>query len=176
MSPTIPEELEARAQDGAGRLVFHLADGPVDLGVAELAQRAGAGALADRGIGQGDRVGLLSPNRPEWAVWAHAVFLGGAALVPLLIPLRVRDAAALTARVGAVVDAAGCDLVVADPALAFAVQDVAVHGWDAPLPAGGTPPPQCCRTPPSSPKSAGSAIGGCSRARPSSARRRSSMT
>jgi long-chain acyl-CoA synthetase len=44
---------------------------------------AAAAALIDRGIGPGDRVGMLSENRPEWLVADIAVLSAGAVDVPL---------------------------------------------------------------------------------------------
>jgi fatty-acyl-CoA synthase len=142
---TLPDALAEAAGRGVGALVFHLEDGPVELGAAELQERAGAAArrLAARGIGPGDRVGVLGPNRPEWAVWAYATWLAGAALVPLPIPLRVRDPEAFVERVTALVRAAGCRLVLADPRLAFAAPEELVQTWEedgdavAELPAPG---------------------------------------
>jgi len=47
-----------------------------------LVDRAAA-ALADRGVNPGERVALLLPNWPEWAVLAFAVWRRGAVVVPL---------------------------------------------------------------------------------------------
>ncbi len=50
--------------------------------VAERVTRLAA-ALTDMGVEKGDRVGLLSENRPEWAISDYAVICMGAADVPL---------------------------------------------------------------------------------------------
>jgi len=42
-----------------------------------------AGSLQDRGVVAGDRVAILSENRPEWAICDQATMLLGAAVVPL---------------------------------------------------------------------------------------------
>lgn len=131
---SLPEALADAARCGPGSVVFHLADEPVRLGIDELAARAGvAGSwLADRGVGRGDRIGLLGPNRPEWAVWAFGIWSAGAALVPLQLPLRVRDRSAFADRVEAIARAGGCRLVVADPALKDAVPADLTVPWDEP--------------------------------------------
>ncbi|TNF32683.1 MAG: long-chain fatty acid--CoA ligase [Deltaproteobacteria bacterium] len=41
------------------------------------------GGLASLGVGQGDRVAVISDNRPEWAVGAYAVYGLGAQYVPM---------------------------------------------------------------------------------------------
>src|SRR3954453_16139094 len=41
------------------------------------------GGLADLGIGKGDKVGIISNNRIEWAVAAYATYGLGAAYVPM---------------------------------------------------------------------------------------------
>jgi len=131
---TIPEALVAATLRGQGTLVFHLEGGPVRLGGEELAERAEAAArwLAARGIGHGDRVGVMGPNRPQWAVCAYATWMAGAALVPLQFPLRMRDPAALAESTGSLVRAAGCKLVLADPALASRLPPDRVTSWEEP--------------------------------------------
>src|SRR5215471_4788285 len=41
------------------------------------------GGLATLGVGKGDKVGLISNNRLEWAVVAYAVYGLGAVIVPM---------------------------------------------------------------------------------------------
>jgi fatty-acyl-CoA synthase len=134
---TLAEALTTGAAQRA-TLSFHLEDGRVTISGAELAERAlaGARALAARGIGPGDAVGVLGPNRPEWAVWAWATWAAGATFVPLQIPLRVRDPDAFAEQVRSLVDAAGCRLVLADPRLVGIVGGEACLPWDEP----GSPP------------------------------------
>ncbi len=50
--------------------------------VGELAW-IGAGVLRQQGIGAGDRVILMSENRPEWGISYFAILLAGAACVPI---------------------------------------------------------------------------------------------
>lgn len=86
---------------------------------AELAERAQRGArrLLALGIRPGDAVGVLGPNRPEWIVWAFASWIAGAVLVPIQIPLRIRDPDAFQGQVRSLVEASDCRRVLADPRL-----------------------------------------------------------
>lgn len=126
---TIPEALLAAADRDAGGLVFHLEEGPQRLTFPELAERAqrGASRLAALGIEPGDAVGLLGPNCPEWAVWSFAAWSVGAVLVPVQIPLRVRNPDAFRIQLRNLVAAGGCRRVLADPRFAGLLpEDVAV--------------------------------------------------
>src|SRR5207247_6766397 len=48
----------------------------------EMAARVAA-ALRERGVGAGDKVMLLSENRPEWGITYFGVLKAGAAVVPV---------------------------------------------------------------------------------------------
>jgi fatty-acyl-CoA synthase len=131
-SGTLPDALRDAAVAGGGGLVFHLRGGvdrwPPDR--LQEAATAAAGVLAARGVLPGQAVGLLGPNRPEWARWAFAVWSAGAALVPLPHPVRVRDRGALAEQIASLVAAAGCLAVVAAPELADLVPPHLVIPWD----------------------------------------------
>src|SRR5262245_42253319 len=60
------------------------------------------GGLAARGIRRGDRVTIVSNNRVEWAVLAHACYGLGAALVPMYEAQRPKEWAFICADAGAV--------------------------------------------------------------------------
>jgi fatty-acyl-CoA synthase len=128
---TIPQVLLATAEKGRGEYVFHLEDGPSVLGCAELAERAKRGArrLLARGVRPGDTVGVLGPNRPEWAVWAFATWMAGAVLAPVQIPLRIRDPAAFGEQLSRLVDAARCRCVLAAPELASLLGEDGIVAW-----------------------------------------------
>jgi acyl-CoA synthetase (AMP-forming)/AMP-acid ligase II len=129
---TIPEALFATAEGDRGEYVFHLEEGLVRLSCAELAERAlqAAGRLATVGVGPGDAVGVLGPNRPEWVVWAFATWIAGAALVPVQIPLRVRDPGSFREQLRRLVEVAACRCVVADPRLAGLLPAEIVLSWE----------------------------------------------
>lgn len=129
---TIPEALLATAERGEGEYVFYLDDGPVTLSCAELAERAQRAArrLAALGIVPGDAVGVLGPNRPEWVVWAFATWIAGAVLVPVQIPLRVRDPEAFREQLHSLVGAAGCRSVLTDPHLAGLLPPEVAVVWE----------------------------------------------
>jgi acyl-CoA synthetase (AMP-forming)/AMP-acid ligase II len=129
---TIPEALFATAERGAGEYVFHLEDGEVRLSCVELAERAlrGAQRLAALGVEPGDAVGVLGPNRPEWVVWAFAAWIAGAALVPVQVPLRVRDPNAFREQLRRLVAAAGCSRVMAEPRFTPLLDEGIAVPWD----------------------------------------------
>lgn len=129
---TIPEALLATAARGSGEYVFHLEEGPVRLSCAELAERAqrAARSLLARGVEPGDTVGVLGPNRPEWVVSAFATWMAGAVLVPVQIPLRIRDPALFAEQLRRLVAAADCRCVLASPELAGALPEGQVTAWE----------------------------------------------
>ncbi|HEX3899458.1 MAG TPA: AMP-binding protein [Mycobacteriales bacterium] len=131
---TIPASLASAAAEESTELVFHLEDGVQRLGAVELCERVQSAAswLRERGVGRGSRVGLLGPNRPEWAVWAYATWWIGAALVPIQVPVRVRDPQAFQERVQWTSMASGCDVVMCSPALLASSPPDLSHSWVEP--------------------------------------------
>lgn len=69
--------------------------------VADAARRIAAGLLAE-GIQPGDRVALLSENRPEWALVDLGCILAGAVVVPIYSSMTSRECAYHLAHSGAV--------------------------------------------------------------------------
>ncbi len=141
---TIPDALAVAAEEGTVEFRFHLEDGLVAVHVAELAERAlqAARRLTARGVEPGDTIGLLGPNRPEWLVWAHAIWRAGAVVAPMQIPLRIRDPEAYAEQLRNFVAAAGCRLVIADPQLApLLPRDVTVAWEESGEQSGEEPPP-----------------------------------
>ena len=74
-----------------------------DITFSELAERMRnvASGLAARGVGKGDRVALLSENRPEWAVADLAILALGAVNVPIYTTLPAPQVAYILHNSGA---------------------------------------------------------------------------
>lgn len=96
-----------------------------------------AALLAERGVGRGDRVSILSHNRPEWLLAFAGALRVGVVPVPLNFRYRAREVAALLEDSGsrALVYAAGLADVVAEAArlLDRPIELLQVRDSDAPL-------------------------------------------
>jgi acyl-CoA synthetase (AMP-forming)/AMP-acid ligase II len=98
---TLPSVLARHAQSRAAQLA--VAD---DLGnritYGELHRRSSqlAAALADRGIGPGDVVGMQFPNRVEASVAALAIEKAGAIVCPMVTPYRKNELAFIVRQTG----------------------------------------------------------------------------
>jgi fatty-acyl-CoA synthase len=143
---TLPGALEFGLERGGRGMTFHLREeGEVWLSYEDLHSSAvrRAGELVARGIEPGDTVGILGPNHPAWISWAFAVWMAGAAVVPLPYPLRVRDREAFAEQIRSLMDASRSRLGVAPEGFIDAVpEDRGLH-WTfdpetspAPLPEG----------------------------------------
>ena len=88
---TIPELFLNAAERFPTLTALRRASAPEGVTFAEAVRRVGAfvGLLHARGVGTGDRVALLSENRPEWVMADHAVLCLGAVTVPLYPNLPV---------------------------------------------------------------------------------------
>ncbi len=113
-----PERLAIQIKEGADyrRLTY-----------GEVARRAQAlaAALLQAGVAAGERVALISENRPEWAVAYFAVTAAGAAAVPLDVQLSEGELATVFTH-------AGCRMVIASGRQAARVLALKVGG-EAPL-------------------------------------------
>lgn len=92
-APTMATLLRALAErHGARELLAHPAG---RLGFAETEARSArlARALLGAGVGKGSHVGLLMPNRPEWALAFFAATRIGAVAVPINTFFRTRELA-----------------------------------------------------------------------------------
>jgi long-chain acyl-CoA synthetase len=69
--------------------------GEVELSYAELDERSArlAALLRERGVGQGDRVGVMLPNVPEFPVAYYGVLRAGGVVVPMNVLLKRREIA-----------------------------------------------------------------------------------
>src|SRR6185436_17401538 len=83
----------ASAQRTPGAAAIRL--GEVELSYAELDERSArlATLLAEKGIEQGDRVGVMLPNVPEFPVAYYGVLRAGGVVVPMNVLLKRREIA-----------------------------------------------------------------------------------
>jgi fatty-acyl-CoA synthase len=116
---SIPQVLHDRAKSSRG-VAFLSEDGERERwtygDLCRAAQRA-AGALFDRGIRPGDRVGLLGSTSPDLVATIFGCWASGAVAVPLAVPLRVTSPESLTDEVRSRADKAKVALLVTDPLL-----------------------------------------------------------
>ncbi|MEY2450819.1 MAG: fatty-acyl-CoA synthase [Acidimicrobiaceae bacterium] len=128
---TVVERLRAAATNGGGRVVFHSGEvRPFEVPEMYDLARIRGGRLAVLGVGPGTRVGVLGPNAPDFVGWAYGTWLLGATLVPIPVPLRVRDPGAVSTQLTATAASLGCSVVAAHERFApLLPPDVAV-GWD----------------------------------------------
>jgi long-chain acyl-CoA synthetase len=93
----MPLNLASLLTDSAGRAPAAPAVrlGEVELSYAELDDRSArlATLLRERGIEQGDRVGVMLPNVPEFPVAYYGVLRAGAIVVPMNVLLKRREVA-----------------------------------------------------------------------------------
>jgi acyl-CoA synthetase (AMP-forming)/AMP-acid ligase II len=98
---TIPEMvLSAADRFGDAEAIV---DGPLRLTFTEVVDRirCAAGAFADHGIQQGDRVAIWAPNSAEWIVAAFGLLTAGGVLVPVNTRFKTDEAADVIGRSGA---------------------------------------------------------------------------
>ena len=109
---TLPAVLTSAAEHNRGGLHFHLEDGVCTLTASELLDRAAGAAtvLEQLGIEPGASVGVLGPNRPEWAVAAFGTWLAGGVVVPLPFSF-LQDPQSAGKQLRPLLDATDCGLV-----------------------------------------------------------------
>ncbi|OBK84284.1 fatty acid--CoA ligase [Mycolicibacter heraklionensis] len=80
-----------------------IADGPVRLSFAELADRVrcAAGAFAAAGVAKGDRVAIWAPNSADWIIAAFGLLTAGGVLVPVNTRFKPSEAEDIIRRSGA---------------------------------------------------------------------------
>ncbi|HKN39972.1 MAG TPA: fatty acyl-AMP ligase [Acidimicrobiia bacterium] len=116
-----------RAAERGGTITFLSADGPdagerVEWAVLHEEAKAMAVALARRGVGPGAHVALLGPTSRPFVTAIQAVWLAGATVVVLPLPMRMSSLDDFVAQTRTRVRAADTTLVVADPMLAGFIQ------------------------------------------------------
>src|SRR4051812_37532293 len=91
MSANLAENLTATAERSGERIAQKLDD--VELNYALLNEGAArvAGLLGAKGVGPGDRVGVMLPNVPYFAVVYYGILRAGAVVVPMNVLLKGRE-------------------------------------------------------------------------------------
>ncbi|GAA3446488.1 long-chain-fatty-acid--CoA ligase [Planomonospora venezuelensis] len=97
----LADRLRLAAERLAGRTAVTLDGAQLTYGAMELMSARVAALLRRRGIGAGDRVAVMLPNVPEFAVVYYGVLRTGAVVVPLDPLLRKREIAAYVGDCGA---------------------------------------------------------------------------
>ncbi|MEV0353914.1 long-chain fatty acid--CoA ligase [Nonomuraea sp. NPDC050680] len=97
----LADRLHTAADRLGGRTVVTLDDEALTYGALDLMSARVAALLRLRGIGAGDRVAVMLPNVPEFAVVYYGVLRIGAVVVPLDPLLRRREIAAYVGDCGA---------------------------------------------------------------------------
>lgn len=116
---TIVSRIEHAAK-GDGVVTFVTGDEPVSKSWAELHEEAKAVAanLQSLGVGRGDNVALLGPTTADFVTFIQAVWLTGATLVVLPLPMRLGSIEEFTVATKARVHRADCVAILVDPDLA----------------------------------------------------------
>ena len=79
------------AAQGPDRAALRLEDVDLSYGLLDGATAHMAGLLAEKGVGPGDRVGIMLPNVPYFAVCYFGVLRAGAVVVPMNVLLKRRE-------------------------------------------------------------------------------------
>jgi long-chain acyl-CoA synthetase len=87
---TILTDSAARDPD---RVALKLDDAEVSYGLLDAGSALMAGLLAEKGIAPGDRVGIMLPNVPYFAVCYYGVLRAGGIVVPMNVLLKQREVA-----------------------------------------------------------------------------------
>jgi long-chain acyl-CoA synthetase len=73
------------------RTALKLDDAEVSYGLLDEGSARVAGMLGERGIGPGDRVGIMLPNVPYFAIVYYGILRAGAVVVPMNVLLKGRE-------------------------------------------------------------------------------------
>jgi fatty-acyl-CoA synthase len=157
---TLPDRIEAAA--GSRAVATFVVGGQVErvpFGQVHDEARAMAAGLQARGVGPGSHVALLGPTSRPFVTAVQAVWLAGATLVVLPLPMRLGSLEEFVRQTRSRIRAADTDLVVADPGLA---EFLTREPGDPPLillgelaPGPGRPGPAALDRPPVDPDSLG---------------------
>jgi long-chain acyl-CoA synthetase len=92
MSENLAYNLISSTLQNPGRPALRFRDAILTYSELEQATARLAGRLTDRGLEPGDRVGLMLPNVPEFAIAYYGVLRAGGVVVPMNILLKAREA------------------------------------------------------------------------------------
>lgn len=115
---SLPERLDEAARS-AGSVTFVAGDERTQVGYGELHRDALAlaGALQARGIGPGTRVALLGPTTRALVTAIRGIWMSGATLVVLPLPMRLASLEAFISQTRERIDQADVSLLLVDPEL-----------------------------------------------------------
>lgn len=132
---TIVTRIEHAAK-GDGTVTFMTGDAPVTKTWAEVHQAAKAMAhrLQQQGVGHGDHVAVLGPTTADLVTAFQAIWLCGATLVVLPLPMRLASLDEFTKATKARITNADCVAVLIDPDLAPFVESTPDDPPVLPLP------------------------------------------
>src|SRR5215470_14398218 len=119
---TLSGRLELAA--GRGRGVTFVGDGRVEWARLHDDARGMAAALQSRGIGPGSHIALLGRSTREFVTAVQAVWLAGATVVVLPLPLRLGSIESFVEQTRRLIRQADASLVLVDPAFASYVDGV----------------------------------------------------
>src|SRR3954451_8915555 len=89
--PNLASLLTETAQRHADRPALKLDDATMSYAALDEATARVAGLLRERGIGAGDRVGVMLPNVPHFAIVYYGVLRAGGVVVPMNVLLKGRE-------------------------------------------------------------------------------------
>jgi long-chain acyl-CoA synthetase len=81
------------AERSANRVAIRLDDAELTYAQLENASQLAVGLLAEHGVHRGDRVGIMVPNVPQWAVLYYGALRAGAVAIPMNPLLKEREIA-----------------------------------------------------------------------------------
>jgi len=93
MSANLAENLTTTAERHGDRVALKLDDAAVTYAQLDGATAHVAGLLRERGVQPGDRVGIMLPNVPYFAVVYYGALRAGAVVVPMNVLLKGREVA-----------------------------------------------------------------------------------
>lgn len=139
---TLNQRIEAGAARGHG-LTFVVGGDPITVPYAQLTEeaRAYAANLQRLGVRPGDHVALLGPTSRPLVTAIEAIWLAGATVVVLPLPMRLSSIEEFVGQTRVRITNADVSLVLVDPELAPFIEpapgDPPMVGWDALAPGAG---------------------------------------